>query len=1667
MLRLASSTDGVVDLSVADGTVLRRGAVVSWRSAAVLVVVCVAACVAVVVAGGFAGSRIAVAPSRARVREEAVLVRARGEWAARERWLAGSVARAQRVASQMAFHGLGAGAAAGLLMRDFGSVVEAAGRAPSVSDVTRAAVLRYLGPFQAEVRGPRGVQDVHSVFPLAHSVDGRERPVELRLENRAAGFVPVNAAGGLLIGHELASGVVLGSAGVRVVMEGRDVSGVPVGRSGVFYGGVGRDLDATVTPTAGGVELFAALRSRLSPDVLRYRFRLPAGAVLRSVAGDIEIRRKGLVLARVSQPSAFDAQGRGVPMSTAIAGDQLVLHVGRRAGHFAYPILVDPRINQESEAAGWRFEQGHLREGVFTESPEGPFVANAPGGIEAPSGRKYTTEETGDQMARWVWQGPEGEVITNVSFSFSERFSPEKEQKDYGEVEAGCGGDPTYIGVGSNSFSTLEYSPTCAPTDTLLVQYFSVNQKSSSSAGHLSVAPIWVTETARSASEDYGAKNAAEPYIPRVNCGGSVNCATGNEFDSHTDLELGGNPGLNLTRSYNSQLASAGTSGMFGYGWSASYGSYLTVEEGFPCIVGPGRKGGIKADTSSCSYAHAVVHQDNGSAVVFEQGAGYGGGWAAGPWVQATLFQRESGEYEYTLPGGRTITFSKTGRELSQTDANGNTTMIAYNESGQLTKVEEPAKRTIAFAYNTEGLVKEATDSLGTVKYTYASGNLTEVTDLDKHVWKYGYGESHQMTAETDPLSHTVSREYDSSHRVIKEEDALKRKRAWKYAGAGAGEETTVTQPNSAVTVEDFNAAHLPTSITNASGTAIAATRTYEYNPYNLLVAVTDADKHTTKYGYDAAGDRTSETNPDEDKTEWTYDKLHEVVTSTSPDGETTTIKRGAHEHPETISRPAPGEQTQTTTYTYDSRGDLESMTDPLEHTWKYEYDSYGDRTSETDPEGNKRTWQYNEGSQETSTVSPRGNATGAEASKYTTKTERDAEGRPLKITDPLGHTTKYAYDGDSNIETVTDGNSHTTTYTYNSDNEPTKVKEPNGDVTETEYDAMGQVTSQTDGNKHLTKYVRNLLEEVEEVANPLGEKTLKEYNGVGNVVKLTDSAKRTTTYTYDAANQLTEVSYSSGKPATIKYEYNKDGDRTKMTDGTGTSTYTYDQLDRMTESESGHKAIVKYKYDLANNQTEITYPNGKAVTRAFDKDDRLEKVTDWSANTTKFTYNPDSQLATAVFPSASKDEDTYAYNEADHLTETKMKKATETLASLLYTRDNDGQLKKTTAKGLPGTEVTEDTYDEDNRLTKAGTTEYKYDPANNPTTNGASTNTFNEGDELTKGTSASYSYSELGQRTKTTPTSGPATTYGYDQAGNLTSVERPKEGSTAEIKDTYTYSGEGLRASETSAGTTKYLTWQTAGVALPLILSNESGNAIYGPEGVPIEQINSSGTITYLHHDQQGSTRLMTGTSGTVTGKCTYSPYGTPTCEGPTTTPFGYDGQFTNSDTGLVYLRNRVYDPATAQFLTRDPLEALTGEPYAYTGDNPVNAGDPLGLSFWSDLGQVVGVGAVCVLTDGAGCVVAGLTDLDANVVSNDIHAVVEPCSASSEETKTLVQVAAFGAGATVGQIASLTPEIEESLEGASGGKLASEQLKALGITSGALTSVAIGKEYEPLSSP
>ncbi|HEY2717135.1 MAG TPA: DUF6531 domain-containing protein [Solirubrobacterales bacterium] len=1003
--------------------------------------------------------------------------------------------------------------------------------------------------------------------------------------------------------------------------------------------------------------------------------------------------------------------------------------------------------------------------------------------------------------------------------------------------------------------------------------------------------------------------------------GDPVDCATGNLSETQTDFEIGGRGvGLDLIRFYSAQAAAASSLGIFGYGWTNSFGDKLTSEE---------------------SGAKQTLTEASGATVTFTKS---GAAWLAPSWSQETLTGSTEAGFTLTLPSQTKEKFNGSGRLEAVTDRNGNETALAYNGSGKLETITDPTGRKITLTYNGSGLVEKAKDPMGhEVKYAYEGSTLKSVTLPGEASpnWQFKYDASRRMTSITDGRGGKTTNEYDGSSRVISQTDPAERKLTFEYTPF----HTKITNKTTgAVTDEWFTSNNQPVSVTRGFGTAAATTTTFTYTAAGLLASRTDGNGDTWSYGYDAAGNRTSEFDPLEHETKWTYNEAHQVLTETKPSGEKTTIVRDANGNPETVSRPAPESKTQTVSYEYGPHGELESMTDPLGHVWSYEYDTHGDRTAETDPEGDKRTWAYNEDSQVTSAVSPRGNEEGAEPAKFTTSIERDAQGRSLKVTDPLEGSTKYAYDADGNIESVTDPNGRKTKFTYDADNEQTKVERPNGAIEETGYDGAGQVTSQTDGNKQKTTYVRNVLEQPVEVIDPLERKMTKTFDAAGNLKTKVDPDGRTTTYGYDNANRLKEISYSDKITPNVSFGYDKNGNLTSMSDGSGESSFEYDQLDRLTHSKDGNGDSVSWEYNLGNEPVGLTYPNGKSIARVYDKAGRLESVTDWLGNTTSFAYSKDSELRTTTFPSGTTNVDEYAFDRADRMSGVTMKKGAETLASLSYTRDKAGQVESLISKGLPGAEEESFAYDENERLKSAGAGSYEYDNANNLTKAPGTTNAFDKASQIESATGATFTYDKEGERTKRTPSSGPATTYKYDQAGDLTAVERAEEGETPPIGESFSYNGTGVLVSRTVGLSTTHFIWDLT-QAPGLLLSNGEDSYVYGPGGMPFEQISAEEVPTDLHHDQLGSTRLLTNGSGEVAGTFSYGPYGGLVAHtGTIAATLGYAGQYTLGQSGLQYLRARFYDSATAQFVTSDPIAPVTRAPYGYARANPLANVDPSG---------------------------------------------------------------------------------------------------------------------------
>ncbi len=1009
----------------------------------------------------------------------------------------------------------------------------------------------------------------------------------------------------------------------------------------------------------------------------------------------------------------------------------------------------------------------------------------------------------------------------------------------------------------------------------------------------------------------------------RSNCGDPVDCATGNFSETQMDIAVAGRGvGLDLTRTYSAHAAAtASTPGAFGYGWTNSFSDRLVSEEG-------GKK--------------ITLIKGDGSTVPFTGGPGT---FTAPIWSQEELTGSAESGYVLTTPNQTGYAFSGAGRLESVTDRNGNETALTYDEASRLKEITDPAGRKITLAYNGEGTVKSAEDPMGNVvEYAYESKKLQSVTLPGKESprWQYKYDASRRITEMFDGRGGKTTNVYDGSHRVTSQTDPASRTLKFEYASF----HTKVTnEATGAVSDQWFTSNNQPYSITRGFGTPDSTTEKFTYDSAGHLLSATDGNGHATTYTYDASGNRKSEKDAEGNETKWTYNGTHDVLSLTTPGGETTTIERDANGNPESISKLGPEETTQTVVFSYDELGQLESITDPLEGVWLFGHNAQGDRTAEIDPEGNVRTFEYDKNSDLEAVVSPRGNAEGAEPSKFTTSFERDPQGRPLKVTDPLGSSVEYTYDGNGNVETETNGNGHTTTYFYNAVNERTKVEKPNEAIRETEYDGAGNIISQTEPNEETTTYVRNILGQPIEIIDPLSRKTEQEFDDAGNLEAVIDADEEKTSFVYDKADQLVEVTYSDETTPNVDMDYDPDGNLTSMVDGSGESAFVYDELGRLTESENGHGDVVDYDYNVGEQLTGITYPNGKSISRTFDEVGRLEKVTDWLGGTTSFTYDADSNLEETLFPASTNNVDEYGYDRAGRMDEANFLKGGEPLAALSYIRDSAGQIENESKTGLPGAEEVAFDYDENERLIEAGEGSFEYDLADNLTKAPGTTYTYDKASQLETGTEASYTYDNLAQRVETAPSGSPATTYEYDQAGHLLSIARPEEGEVPAINQSFTYDGSGLLASQASGLTTRYLTWDLTG-DLPLILNDDVNSYIYGPSGLPIAQISSEEAPTYLHHDQLGSTRLATDSSGNVSGTFSYAPYGAlEGSTGETASPMGFAGQFTDAETGLQYLRARFYDPSTAQFLTIDPLAAHTHTPYLYGNANPTTFVDPSGL--------------------------------------------------------------------------------------------------------------------------
>lgn len=847
---------------------------------------------------------------------------------------------------------------------------------------------------------------------------------------------------------------------------------------------------------------------------------------------------------------------------------------------------------------------------------------------------------------------------------------------------------------------------------------------------NINYVPMPPTGGAPTAAEGYGGGSPSVPHLGACQAcyAKPVNSVSGNFFHTFADIAIPGRGiPLAFTHTYNSMAA--GGSGPLGYGWTHSYNMSLSV-----------------------GASSVTVNEEGGSQVVFNQS---GSTYSAAPRVIATLVKNADGTYTFTRGARQKFVFSSAGLVVSETDLNGYATTLGYNAGNQLTSITDPAGRSLSLAYTGTQLTT-VTDPIGrhvSFAYNDGLGNLTDVTDVGGGLTHFTYDGSHRMLTMTDPRGGVVTNVYDAQGRVASQSDQLQRKTTFAYAGdnsSAAGGSTTITDPQGNVTVEQYEY-NERLAVTRGSGRPVAATWNYKYDLATLgPTSVTDPNGHVTTRTFDAQGNVLTVADALGRTTTMAYDALNDLTSLKDANGVTTTLTYDARGNLLSRSTPLVGTsplQTQTTSYQYGDAshpGDVTAMVDPNGNTWAFAYDARGDVARATDPLSNATLNCNDAVGRRTATTTPKGTAVGvtctsAAPAAFTTYVTYTAFDDVASSTDSLGHQATWTHDADRNVTASRDPDGNLTQSTFDAANQRTDVLRADGTKLQTDYNADGTVHDQVDGAGHATTYGYDAMARLASTTTPAtatcptGCTTSYTYDGAGNRRTLVDAQGQTATFAYDTANELTGITYSDNRtPNVTGITYDADGQRTAMTDGTGTSHWTWDSLHRMTSSQNGAAQLVKYGYDLKGQMTSLTYPNRSPVNRQYDTAGRLTAVTDWLGHTTTFTPDADANVTSQVYPNNTTA--TQSFDGADRLTSVAdtATGGASPFASFSYARDANDQITAVTSSGVPPDSNTY-TYTGLNQLKSISSTPYSYDSADNLTqTSDGTLQGFDAANELT-----------------------------------------------------------------------------------------------------------------------------------------------------------------------------------------------------------------------------------------------------------------------------------------------------------------------------------------------
>jgi YD repeat-containing protein len=397
-------------------------------------------------------------------------------------------------------------------------------------------------------------------------------------------------------------------------------------------------------------------------------------------------------------------------------------------------------------------------------------------------------------------------------------------------------------------------------------------------------------------------------------------------------------------------------------------------------------------------------------------------------------------------------------------------------------------------------------------------------------------------------------------------------------------------------------------------------------------------------------------------------------------------------------------------------------------------------------------------------------------------------QGRVSRITDQAGQQTNFSYDSTGQLLTnIQDSSGSSLTYTYGTAYDPfviTSITDGSGNKVTYDYDEFGRLQQQILGDGKQQLIYRYDSNGNYTVTDGSGAQTKVEYLSGGQTMQVTDPMGRVTQYAYDANGMLDKVTGALGFQ--LDYNFCGCGELRSIVDALGNTTrYTYATNGNFASVTDARNNAMNFGYDAGGNLETITYADGSQQRYDYnDTNGLLTTETNRRGQTATYSYDSNYRLTQERF--ADNSTVTYGYNTTTGL----LNSITDSRGT---TTINYNQATNQLAISYSGGRSVTYQFDSLGRRTQMVT----QDSASTRTVNYSYTS-LGQLDRLTDGAGnlmVDYDYDPLtGELQRETNGNGSYTTYGYNAAGDATSIVNYAANNTINSRFDYAYDALGRR---------------------------------------------------------------------------------------------------------------------------------------------------------------------------------------------------------------------------------------------------------------------------------